>query len=176
MIDLKKEKEYRLSADDRFNLINFSITQADNNGFISSFIFERALYVYAAIMLDEEHADEIRSEVVNQGIISAWDLIVQKDYLSSLLEEYKPELDVLADEGKQWFDEYTKAALSARGILNLVEQFSGDIVSQAANTLKSSMEESGASNVIDIADKWGMNNTITKENPPIEEDDKDSLF
>jgi hypothetical protein len=43
---------------------------ADDNGFINSFIFERALYCYAAIMLYPEHKEEL-AELATSNLIAA---------------------------------------------------------------------------------------------------------
>ena len=70
-----------------------------------------------------------------------------------MLESYKDDLDQLAEEGWSWFEEYNNYILSARGVLSFAQEFSGDIVSSAATVLKDTMEETGAKNIIDIADE-----------------------
>ena len=151
-MDLSKEKSNRLSAKDRYDILTFAIEAADDNGFINSFVFERAIYCYAAIILTEDELkDNIRSKVA-ENLVEAWDWLVENNTIQELMAEYKEEFDVLADEGTIWFEEYDKYATSARGILSLVEQFSEDIVSNAASTLRSTAKETGISNVIQIAD------------------------
>lgn len=177
MIDLNKEKQNGLSAKDRYDILSFAIEAADDGGFVSSFVFERVLYVYAAIMLDEEHAETIRAAAIQDPIL-AWDILIKNGYLQSLLDKYKEELDILSEEAKEWFDEYVNYVTSARGVLSVVEQFSGDIIGQAANRLKETITETEVDNVISIADKWGMNNAPVKEEKVQEEEEKDkeSLF
>ena len=86
-------------------------------------------------------------------------------------KKYKDDLDQLAEEGWSWFEEYNNYILSARGVLSFAQEFSGDIVSSAANALKSTMEETGAENIINIADQWGMNRTALKDM-----EDSETLF
>ena len=59
MINLAQEESYKLSAKDRYDILSFAIEAADDGGFVSSFVFERAMYLYAAIILDEDRADDI---------------------------------------------------------------------------------------------------------------------
>ena len=73
------------------------------------------------------------------------------------MEEYEEEFNTLADEGTIWFEEYDKYATSARGILSLVEQFTGNAVTSAASALQTTAEQTGVANIIQIADDWGMN-------------------
>ena len=61
-----------------------------------------------------------------------------------MLESYKDDLDQLAEEGWSWFEEYNNYILSARGVLNFAEQFSGDLIGSAAKTFKDAVEETGA--------------------------------
>lgn len=178
-MDLSKEKSNRLSAKDRYDILTFAIEAADDNGFVNSFVFERAIYCYAAIILTEDELkDNIRSKVAND-LIEAWDWMVENDILQDLIAEYGDELNVLADEGAIWFEEYDKYATSARGILSLVEEFTGSAVTNAASALQSTAEETGISNIIQIADEWGMNREAVKPEraqKDYEEKDVESLF
>lgn len=162
MINLAQEESYKLSAKDRYDILSFAIEAADDGGFVSSFIFERALYLYAAIILNEDRADDIR-EKITQNLIEAWDYAIREKIIQEMLESYKDDLDQLAEEGWSWFEEYNNYILSARGIISIIEQFSNDMVNSAANKLKNTMEETGAKDIIGIADEWGMNRVAQKE-------------
>lgn len=177
MINLAQEESYKLSAKDRYDILSFAIEAADDGGFVSSFVFERAMYLYAAIILDEDRANDIR-EKITQNLIDAWDYAIQEKIIQEMLESYKDDLDQLAEEGWSWFEEYNKYILSARGILSFAQEFSGDIVNSAAAALKDTMEETGAKNIIDIADEWGMNRTVlkSKETKEIKEENSETLF
>ena len=82
---------------------------------------------------------------------------------------------MLAEYGKTWLDEYTEYAHSARGLLDTIQMFSGDIVKAAAEQLQSATTQSGVKEVLDIADKWGMNNQIVDEKEALPAS-ADSLF
>lgn len=177
MINLAQEESYKLSAKDRYDILSFAIEAADDGGFVSSFVFERAMYLYAAIILNENRADDIR-EKITQNLIEAWDYAVQEKIIQEMLESYKDDLDQLAEEGWSWFEEYNNYILSARGVLSFAQEFSGDIVSSAAAVLKNTMKESGAENIINIADEWGMNRAALKPEKVKEviEEDSETLF
>ena len=131
------------------------------------------MYLYAAIILDEDRADDIR-EKITQNLIEAWDYIIQEKIIQEMQEKYSEDLNKLADEGWTWFEEYNNYILSARGIFSVVEQFTGDIVSSAANRLKNTMEETGAENIINIANEWGMNRNALKPQKEEKEVEKNS--
>lgn len=177
MINLAQEESYKLSAKDRYDILNFAIKAADDDGFVSSFIFERAMYLYAATILDEDKADIIWEKIF-QNLIEAWDYAIQEKIIQEMLENYKDDLDQLAEEGWSWFEEYNNYILSARGVLNFAEQFSGDLIGSAAKTFKDTVEETGAKDIINLADEWGMNRTVlkTEETKEIKEENSETLF
>jgi hypothetical protein len=70
MINLETEKSLALNAQERYDIISLAMDAADDNGFINSFIFERALYCYAAIILYPELREEL-SELATINLISA---------------------------------------------------------------------------------------------------------
>jgi len=178
-MNLAQEKTCSLSARDRYDILTFAISAADDNGFVNSFIFERAMYCYAAIILTEDDMkDDIRARV-SENIIDAWDYLVQNNIIQELRDRYADDLDYLAKEGGVWLDEYDTYATSARGILSLVETFTGSAVSDAVNALRATAEESGVANVINIAQDWGMTRDALKESreeKEWEEKDPESLL
>ena len=170
---LEDQKESKLSSQERYDIISFAIDAAVDNGFVNSFIFGRAMYVYAAIMLYPERKDEI-SSLAAQNINDAWDTLMHDGTLENLTENYPIEVKLLSEEGSQWSEEFTKYSQSARGLLSTIQEFSGDIVQAAAEQLRNSATQSGVQNVIEIADKWGMNNTV--EAPAAKPLPQDSVF
>ena len=177
MINLKNEKSLALDAQERYDIISFAMDAADDNGFINSFVFERALYCFAAINLYPEYKDDLVNDMQNSPIV-AWNILVQNGLMDRMVESYETTLIQLSTEAKIWFDEYSDWAHSARGVLDVVQQFSGNIVQNAAIRLTDTAQETGVSNLLDIADEWGMNRDALKEQPQeiLDEEDKESLF
>ena len=63
-----------------------------------------------------------------------------------------------------------------RSLLNTIQEFSGDIVAAAVDQFKNAANETGVQEALEIADKWGMNNEVAKEEPQSEEAKSDSMF
>lgn len=162
MINLVFEEEKVLSTQDIYEIINFSLQAAEENGFLNSFIFERALYLFAAICLYQDRKDEL-TPLIAANINTAWDTLIKDGTIEEMLENYQKDLDNLAEQGKLYFDEYNAYSLSARGLLNNIQEFTGDIVYQAKEALQKSSQETGVSQLLEIADNWGMNSDILKE-------------
>ena len=150
MIELATEKSLTLSAQERYDIINFAMEIADSNGFINSFVFERALYCFAAIILYPEHKDLI-SQAMAEDPIKTWETLIENGLLDSMVEEYQKDLDVLGKEAETWYKEYSDWAHSARGILDVVQDFTGNIVQNASNRLQQVSAETGVSNLLEIA-------------------------
>mgnify|MGYP007069998496 CR=1 FL=1 len=175
MIKLKEEKDCVLSAKDRYDILNFAINDAFTGEFVSSFIYERALYCYAAIILMEDSAEEIRA-AISEDLIAGWDKLVKEtNIIQEMSEKYDSDLALLAEEAWLWFDEYNKYVTSARGVLNFVEQFTGGATENLAGVLRDTARETGVFDVLEIADQWGMNrrNLVPERVERDWEEDKD---
>lgn len=168
-INLQNEKALRLSAQERYDIIDFAIQAAEDNGFMNSFIFERALWLFAAIRLCEERKDEI-SAMISINLLEAWDVLVQDDTIRQMIDEYADEIEVLAKEALIWYEEYTDYIHSARGLLSTAQMFSGDIMKQALNQFTSMQNDGDFQNVMNIAQEWGI------DNKPVAQLDQESLF
>ncbi len=159
MIFFSYEKNKKLNTQERYEIIDFAVQVAEDNGFINSFIFSRALYLFAAIILCEDRKEEIAA-MVAENVNAAWDALIEDGTIEDLQEQYKQDLDNLAEEGRIWLEEYTTYLHSARGLLNTLQDFSSDIVKQAAETLQKSADNAGVTQILEVADNWGMNNSL----------------
>ena len=142
MINLEIEKELTLSAQERYDIIAMAMDAADDNGFINCFIFERALFVYAAVYLYPEHQALI-SQAAAENLIKTWEELIADGLLENLAKDYADDVKQLATEGQKWYDEYAQWAHSARGILEVVQQYTGNIVGNAASRLTQTAQEDG---------------------------------
>ena len=161
-INLDFEKTLHLTTQERYDIMNFATVAAEDDGFMNSFIFERALYVFAAIYLFEDRHDEI-TELAANNMNTAWQTLLEDGTIDDLVGQYATDLDVLAQEGSVWYQEYTEYAHSARGLLNTVQTLSGDIVRNAAEQLKSASTDDGVQQILQAAESWGMNNSIPSD-------------
>lgn len=156
------ETTRKLTSQDMYDIIHFSAQSAEDNGFVNQFVFERALYAYAAIILYPDRKEEI-GRMVSDNILDAWDALVSDGTVLDMETNFSADLKILGDVGSVWLDDYIKYLQSARGIFSTFQTFSGDIVESTVNRFKDAFNESDAKTVLEIADKWGMNNTPKDE-------------
>jgi hypothetical protein len=96
--------------------------------------------------------------------LEAWDYMLEKGIVDKLLADYAEECDYIAEYASAWNKEYTEYSNSARGLLAVAQQFSGDIVENAAQMLgKAQNPDSDIQKTISIANDWGMTNALFQE-------------
>lgn len=156
------ETTRKLTSQDMYDIIHFSAQSAEDNGFVNQYVFERALYAYAALILYPNRKEEI-SRMVSNNILDAWDALVSDGTFLDMEKNFSADLKILGEVGSVWLDDYIKYLQSARGIFSTFQTFSGDIVESTVNRFKDAFSESDAQTVLEIADKWGMNNTPKDE-------------
>ena len=156
------ETTRKLTSQDIYDIIHFSAQSAEDNGFVNQYVFERALYAYAAIILYPDRKEEI-GRMVSNNILDAWDALVSDGTFSDMEKNFSADLKILGEVGSVWLDDYIKYLQSARGIFSTFQTFSGDIVESTVNRFKDAFNENDAKTVLEIADKWGMNNTPKDE-------------
>lgn len=156
------ETTRKLTSQDMYDIIHFSAQSAEDNGFVNQYVFERALYAYAAIILYPDRKEEI-GRMVSNNILDAWDALVSDGTMLDMEKNFSSDLKILGEVGSVWLDDYIKYLQSARGIFSTFQTFSGDIVESTVNRFKDAFNENDAKAVLEIADKWGMNNTPKDE-------------
>lgn len=156
------ETAKKLTSQDMYDIIHFAAQSAEDNGFVNQFVFERALYAYAAIILYPDRKEEL-GRIVSDNILDAWDALLTDGTIADMNENFEVDMDALGRIGSVWLDDYIKYLQSMRGVFSVFQNFSGDIVESTVNRFKDAFSESDAQTVLDIADKWGMNNTPKDE-------------
>ena len=156
MINLSFEKTSALDAQERYDIISMAMDAADDNGFVNSFIFERALYCFAAIIFYPDRKEELAA-LASVNPLDSWMKLVEDGTIQKMKEEYPEELNALVEESAIWYEEYADYAHSARGILEMVQSFTGNLTQNAAQLLTKTAEDTGVHELLDTADKWGMN-------------------
>lgn len=156
------ETAKKLTSQDMYDIIHFAAQSAEDNGFVNQFVFERALYAYAAIILYPDRKEEF-GRIVSDNILDAWDALLADGTIADMNENFAVDMDALGRIGSVWLDDYIKYLQSARGILSSFQEFSGDIIQTAVEKFKTVSDEVGANQVLEIANNWGMNNNPEKE-------------
>lgn len=157
MLDISLEKDKVLSTQEMYEILDFAVQAAEDNGFINSFVFVRAMYMYAAIRLYEDRREELQ-HMINEDLLSSWDKLVQDGTIEDMNKNYSIDMNLLADYGQVWMEEFTAYAHSARGLLNTIQEFSSDIVEQASAKFQQAVANDDIKKVTEIAEKWGMDN------------------
>ena len=156
MFDIEYEKNKKLSTEQVSMILDLAAQAASDGGFISSYIFYRAAYVFAAQVLYPEKKDTIASTVgVGYDIRLAFDLLVQDGTIEDMQTTYKADIEKLDNAAEVWYYEVSDYQQSARGILDTINTLSGDIVKSATEQLQ--QVANGDIKVIqEFANRWGF--------------------
>lgn len=157
-IDLKLEKECEFTAQERYDIISAAVSDSYDNGFMNQFIFERALYCYALAAFSEPDM-ESRVQLfidIHSNPLDYWTNNI--DEVFTMIQEHKETLNILAEDANLWFVDYTEYAYSMRGMLDNLGDIMGGVTQMAQDELVAMQENGELQGVMDIANKWGMNN------------------
>lgn len=157
MLDITLEKEKKLSTQEIYDILDFSIQAANDNGFINSFIFVRAMYLYAAIRLYEDKREELQHKVA-EDLLGTWDELLNDGTIEDMYDKFYVDMNLLADYGQVLMDEFTEYSNSARGLLTTIQDFSSDIIEQASKRFQQATSSENLQKISEIANSWGMNN------------------
>lgn len=157
MIDFKYEKSRKLTTEQICIIEDFAAQAANDGGFMNHFIFERAIFVFAAVVLYPDRKDEINS-LIGEGydIRAAFDKIVADGLADKMMKDYTADIDALLNIGNTWFDDAVKFQHSPLGLVNSINTFSGDVVSAAVEQLQK-VSGGNVEKITEIADRWGLN-------------------
>lgn len=162
-IYFKKERDLRLDTQEIYDILDFAIQAADDDGFVSEYVYERAIYVYAICTLMPEYAEEVSNLITIKNPLEAWHYCCTEELIDKLVEDYSEEIEFLAEQGKIWLENYLDYAHSARGLLSTIQSFSSDIVAQTVEKFKEANNGSDIQQVLSIAENWGMNSGFDAE-------------
>ena len=157
-MQLLQEKDSCFTAQEAYQIISDAIDFAEeDNGFINSFIFERALWICAARTLYEDKVDEINTSLLEDGSpLITWNSLIEDGTIDQMVADHKESLDYLAADASKWFDEYTEAAHSMRSLVDVINALMEGMSGNLGKQLDAFKQDSDIQNVIDIADKWGL--------------------
>ena len=156
-MNLEQEKNNVFTPQETYEIISAAIDMADDDGFINSYVFERALYVCAARILYEDKADQINTSLLENGSpLVTWKELLDDGTIDQMIAEHSESLDYLASLGENWFEEYTEAAHSLRSLVDVIETLMGGMAENMGKQLDMFKKDAEVQNVIDIADKWGL--------------------
>lgn len=154
------EKNLVLNAQNVYDILDMSIQAADDNGFVNEFVYDRVIYVFLASYLCPKHTIEISNIISETNPLEAWDYCCNENLILEMQEKYPHEISFVEDIKVTWLRNYVEYAHSARGLLNTIQEFTSDIVNQTVNKFNKINEGSDVQQVLEIAEKWGLNEAV----------------
>ena len=156
-MNLEQEKNSVFTPQETYEIISAAIDMADDEGFVNSYVFERALYVCAARVIYEDKNEEINTSLLEDGSpLITWKKLLDDGTIDQMMAEHSESLNYLASLGEIWFEEYTEAAHSLRSLIDVIQAFTDGMAGSIGKQLDMFKQDSDVQNVINIADKWGL--------------------
>lgn len=158
MIDIYNEKGSTLTSKEIDSILSFSFQDSTNNGFVNRYIFERALNVYAYLILsnDDDKNEKVRSIISDDGVLSAWDYLLRNGEIEKMSESCSEDIKLISNVANDIFDDYKEYAVSTRSALDSMQILNNDIVQQAMSNMSSIVNSDEYKDIMDIANKWGL--------------------
>lgn len=156
-MNINLEKAYKLSSQERYDIISNAMDAAEDDGFINQFVFIRSLYVFAARVLYPELTEQINTDLLNGSPMIVWDKMLEDGTIDSMVDDYSDELNILADEGQIWLEDFMTFRNSARGIIDVLQVFTENIAGGMGKQLEMFKNDVDIAGVQEIAEKWGFN-------------------
>ena len=154
------EKNLILSAQNFYDILDMAMQAGDDGGFINEFVYDRAAYVFFISMIMPQHKTQI-AEIISEGNpLEAWTYCCDEGIAEELFanERYAEDIKFLEEKKTAWLENYCSYAHSARGIINIMQELSADIVGETIKRFKSVNEGSDVQRALEIAESWGLNN------------------
>lgn len=176
MINIDEVLNCPLTSQEIYDMINSCLEEAEDNGFLSQFVFERALICHEVLLLIED-LDDIDSPMVAENPLTAFDHFLEMGYIQNLIKNHTATVNYISKVAAQYFEDYEKYLLSIGGVLNKAEIFSSQILQNMGGQIKELTDSDDIKRTLQIAEDWGMNRQPPKvENPVNTKEVLDSLF
>ena len=176
MINIDETLNCPLTSQEIYDMINSCLEEAEDNGFLSQFVFERALACHEVLLLIED-LDDIDGPMVAENPLTAFDHFLEMGYIQDLSKNHAVAVNYINKIAAQYFADYEKHLLPIGGVLNKAEIFSSQVLQNMGGQIKELTDNEDIKRTLQIADEWGMNRQPPKvENPVDTKQVLDSLF
>lgn len=176
MINIEEVLNCPLTSQEIYDMINSCLEEAEDNGFLNQFVFERALVCHEILLLIED-LDDIDGPMVAENPLTAFDHFLEMGYIQSLIKNHAATVDYIGKIAAQYFEDYEKYLLSIGGVLNKAEIFSSEVLQNMAGQMSNLTQNEDIQETLKIANEWGMNRQPAQvENPINSKQVLDSLF
>ena len=157
-LDYQLERAIKLSTKQVETILDFAIQAANDNGYMSSLVFQKAMLVFAATVLYPDRKEEISAAIGSQYDISAiYDKLNEEEFFEKMDADFYETMEYLRDVSVDWFEDAKSYAHSARGLLDSLNTLSGDIVKSAVEQLQKTAQSDDVAQVLQIGDALGVN-------------------
>lgn len=176
MINIEEVLNCPLTSQEIYDMINSCLEEAEDNGFLNQFVFERALVCHEVLLLIED-LDDIDGPMVAENPLTAFDHFLEIGYIQNLIKNHTATVDYIGKVAAQYFEDYEKYLLSVGGVLNKAEIFSSEVLQNMAGQFNDLTKSGDIQETLKIADEWGMNRKPAQvENPVSATEILDGLF
>lgn len=176
MINIEEVLNCSLTSQEIYDMINSCLEEAEDNGFLNQFVFERALVCHEVLLLIED-LDELDGSMVAENPLTAFDHFLEIGYIQNLIKNHTVTVDYVGKVAAQYFEDYEKYLLSVGGVLNKAEIFSSEVLQNMAGQMNDLTKNGDIQETLKIANEWGMNRQPPQvENPVDSKQILDSLF
>lgn len=176
MINIEEVLNCPLTSQEIYDMINSCLEEAEDNGFLNQFVFERALVCHEVLLLIED-LNNIDGPMVAENPLTAFDHFLEMGYIQNLIKNHTTTVDYIGKIAAQYFEDYEKYLLSVGGVLNKAEIFSSEVLQNMAGQFNDLTKSGDIQETLKIADEWGMNRKPTQvENPVPASEILDGLF
>jgi len=176
MINIEEVLNCPLTSQEIYDMINSCLEEAEDNGFLNQFVFERALVCHEVLLLIED-LDDIDGPMVAENPLTAFDHFLEMGYIQNLIKNHADTVNYIGKVAAQYFEDYEKYLLSIGGVLNKAEIFSSEVLQNMAGQMNDLTKNGDIQETLKIANEWGMNRQPPQvENPVDSEKVLDSLF
>ena len=157
-LDYQLERAIKLSTKQVETILDFAIQAANDNGYMSSLVFQKAMLVFSATVLYPDRKEEISAAIGSQYDISAiYDKLNEEEFFEKMDADFCETMEYLRDVSIDWFEDAKSYAHSARGLLYSLNTLSGDIVKSAVEQLQKTVQSGDVAQVLQIGDALGVN-------------------
>ena len=111
MINIEEVLNCPLTSQEIYDMINSCLEEAEDNGFLSQFVFERALACHEVLLLIED-LDDIDGPMVAENPLTAFDHFLEMGYIQNLSKNHTDTVAYVNRIAAQYFADYEKYLLS----------------------------------------------------------------
>lgn len=144
-------------------MIESCLAMAEIDGFINPVAVNSILWLYLAMKLVPEKADEIESmSQSDSGIFGTVDYLQNEGIIAKLCEEHADDVNYAFSLAEAWYRQYVKFVPTFAGQIGKMSFLTEDFVKDALQGVQKILSEGNVDKIMQIAETWGMDNELTK--------------